>query len=91
MQEIVAAGQTGLHFAAKDSLDLSEKVSWAWEHRNRVRIMGHEGRLEYENKYTSARNHSLLMEIYERALNKPALFDYGSPREDFVRAFQSEG
>jgi glycosyltransferase involved in cell wall biosynthesis len=68
MQEIVADGRTGLHFQAGDPQDLAKKVEWAWEHPEEMDAMGHQARLEFEKKYTAARNIEMLEEIYESAI-----------------------
>jgi glycosyltransferase involved in cell wall biosynthesis len=68
MQEIVANGQTGLHFSPADPGDLGAKVSWAWSHPSEMEEMGRRARLEYEAKYTANRNYDLLMTAYEFAL-----------------------
>ena len=70
MKEIVADGVTGLHFSAGDADDLMRKVAWAWRHPSEMREMGAAARREYEDYYTADRNYSLLMEIYERTLNR---------------------
>jgi glycosyltransferase involved in cell wall biosynthesis len=68
MEEIVADGYNGLHFAPLDSDDLATKVDWAWAHPEQMERMGKEARREYQTKYTAERNHALLMEIYARAI-----------------------
>jgi len=68
MQEIVADGQTGLHFNAGDPGNLAAKVSWAWSHGSEMQEMGRTARLEYETKYTPNRNYDLLMTAYDLAL-----------------------
>jgi glycosyltransferase involved in cell wall biosynthesis len=68
MQEIVDEGRTGLHFTPGDGEDLAEKVEWAWNHPERMRLMGREARREYETKYTAEKNYPLLMEIYQRVV-----------------------
>jgi glycosyltransferase involved in cell wall biosynthesis len=71
MQEIVADGRTGLHFAPGDPEDLAKKVHWAWTHPQEMAEMGRAARAEYEAKYTAERNCAMLMQIYRRALDKP--------------------
>ena len=68
MQEIVDDGRTGLHFTAGDAHDLAEKVDWAWNHTERMRLMRKEARREFESKYTAEKNYPLLMEIYRHAV-----------------------
>jgi len=68
MEEIVADGQTGIHFSPGDPEDLARKVEWAWTHPQEMRAMGASGRKEYEAKYTAEKNYPILMNIYQRAL-----------------------
>jgi len=68
MLEIVEDGRTGLHFTPGDAEDLAEKIEWAWNHPERMRQMGEEGRREYESKYTADKNYPRLMEIYQHAM-----------------------
>jgi len=68
MQEIVAHGRTGLHFAPGDPADLAEKVEWAWAHPDEIRAMGQAARREYEEKYTAEKNYPMLMSIYQKAI-----------------------
>jgi glycosyltransferase involved in cell wall biosynthesis len=73
MQEIVDDGRTGFHFAPGSAEDLAEKVDWAWNHPERMQLMGEEARREYESKYTAEQNYSRLMEIYRHAIAGPEL------------------
>jgi glycosyltransferase involved in cell wall biosynthesis len=68
MAEIVADGETGLHFTAGDDGDLAAKVEWAWTHPKEMEEMGRAARREYETKYTPEINYKQLMEIYQRAM-----------------------
>jgi glycosyltransferase involved in cell wall biosynthesis len=70
IEEVVIDGRTGLHFTPGDSSDLAEKVQWAWNHPSELVLMGRLARREYECCYTSERNYAMLMEIYERVLNR---------------------
>jgi glycosyltransferase involved in cell wall biosynthesis len=70
MEEIVVDGVTGLHFSPGDADDLISTVEWAWHHPSETGEMGRAARYEYESRYTADRNYSLLMEIYERTLNR---------------------
>lgn len=75
MKEIVEDGRTGFHFTPGDARDLAEKVDWAWNNPDRMRVMGEEARQEYESKYTEEKNYPRLMEIYQHAIHgaKPKL------------------
>lgn len=79
MQEIVAHQQTGLHFAPNCSEQLADVTALAWEHPARMREMGRAARHEFELKYSAEKNHSLLMEIYQQAMQKP--FSSGVPSD----------
>lgn len=68
MQEIVAGGQTGLHFQPGSTGHLADRVKWAWEHPNEVAEMGRNARHEYESKYTAEKNYEMLIDIYRRAI-----------------------
>jgi glycosyltransferase involved in cell wall biosynthesis len=90
MQEIVKDHQTGLHFEPGNYDDLADKVAWAWAHPARMRAMGLAGRGEYELKYTAEKNHALLMDIYQQAMQRPASSDYDcNLQTDFVGIGQS--
>jgi glycosyltransferase involved in cell wall biosynthesis len=68
MQEIVADGQTGLHFTPGDPDDLSAKVEYAWSHPADMQTMGANARLEFEARYTARANYTSLMSIYQDAI-----------------------
>jgi glycosyltransferase involved in cell wall biosynthesis len=70
IQEVVTDGRTGRHFAVGDASDLAEKVDWAWNHPAELRVMGMAARLEYERRYTSDKNYSLLTDIYAQVINR---------------------
>jgi glycosyltransferase involved in cell wall biosynthesis len=68
MEEIVAHGQTGLHFTPGDAGDLAAKVAWACAHPEEMFAMGVAARAEYEAKYTPERNLAMLTSIYKHTL-----------------------
>lgn len=68
MSEVVRDGHTGLHFNPGEAGDLAEKILWAWEHPQAMCRMGKAARAEYEQKYTASRNHEMLMNIYQKAM-----------------------
>ncbi len=70
MEEIVADGCTGLHFAPGQTDDLAAKMDWAWENPERMKAMGCDARREYETKYTAEINYKLLMDIYGQVLGQ---------------------
>ena len=65
--DIVDHGRTGLRFHPADGADLAAKVREALADRNKLAEMRRAARAEFEGKYTGARNHEMLMAIYERA------------------------
>jgi glycosyltransferase involved in cell wall biosynthesis len=68
MQEIIADGESGLHFQAGDVHDLRRKMQWVWEHPVDVVRMGARARQEFEQKYAAERNLLMLEEAYEFAM-----------------------
>lgn len=66
--EIVDRNRTGLCFRAGDSVDLSEKIDWAWEHPEAMAAMGRAARAKYETNYTADRNYTMLMQTYHAAI-----------------------
>jgi len=67
---IVNHGQTGLLFGRKNPRDLAEKILWLWNHPKERDRMGRSGRKEFEKKYTAERNYQILMEIYNRTIER---------------------
>lgn len=70
MAEIVEDRKTGLHFTAGDADDLAAKVHWAWTHPEEMRELANGARAEFQAKYAAERNYRLLIEIYNRCLNR---------------------
>jgi glycosyltransferase involved in cell wall biosynthesis len=68
MEEVVEDGRTGLLFDPGDPAALAAKVRWAETHPEAMAAMGRAARLEYEQKYTAARNLEQLLWIYEAAI-----------------------
>ena len=68
MAELVDDRRTGLLFRPGDAADLADRIRWAHRHPEEMEVMGRAGRLEYEDKFTAARNQTLLSEIYDSAL-----------------------
>ncbi|MBD3377790.1 glycosyltransferase [candidate division KSB1 bacterium] len=68
MAELVEHGKTGLLFEPGNASDLAAKMTWAWEHKEEMRIMGENARRIYEEKYTPEKNYEMLMNIYEKAI-----------------------
>ncbi len=87
MQEIVSHRHTGLHFEPGSSEHLAESVSWGWANPARMRAMGRAARRQFELKYTAEKNHSLLLDIYHRAMQEPSpVCDPCEPPSELVSA-----
>jgi glycosyltransferase involved in cell wall biosynthesis len=67
MEEIVDDGGTGLHFRPGDPDDLVAKVRAILAEPNRLQCMRALARRIFEQKFTAAINHEMLMAVYERA------------------------
>lgn len=72
IEEMLDDGVTGLHFAPGDPEGLAKKVAWAWEHLRELAAMGKAARRAYEDRYTADANYSLLMKIYDSAIDANA-------------------
>lgn len=70
LQEIATDGETGLGFKVGDSLDLAEKMRWAWSHPREMLNMGSAGRSVLDQKYSAESNYSQLVQIYQHAMRK---------------------
>ncbi|PKM80399.1 MAG: glycosyl transferase family 1 [Firmicutes bacterium HGW-Firmicutes-14] len=70
MATLVNHGQTGLHFTPGDPDGLAAKVEWAFNNPDEMRRMGLNARREYEEKYTAQQNYKMLMNIYNRAIER---------------------
>jgi glycosyltransferase involved in cell wall biosynthesis len=68
LAELVTDGNTGLLFEPGNATDLAEKMRWAQENPEAMANMGKQARLEYETKYTAARNYQQLIAIYQDAI-----------------------
>lgn len=79
MAEIVEDRVTGLHFEPGSAEDLATKLDWAWTHQQEVGEMGRAARLEYERRYTAERNLPMLLDIYNRVLDRDSDAVYEKP------------
>jgi glycosyltransferase involved in cell wall biosynthesis len=68
--EIVGNGQTGIYFHPGNAADLAEKALWAWEHPIELAEMGRAARKVFTKEYSAGKNFEMLMDIYNRALEK---------------------
>lgn len=70
MAELVEDGKTGLLFEAGNPYDLAQKIKWMIEHEEECIQMGKNARKIFEEKYTAERNFKILMDIYNKALQR---------------------
>ncbi len=70
LADLVQDGKTGLLFERANPRDLAEKALWLWEHPEERDRMAREAREEFEEKYTAERNYKILMEIYNKAIER---------------------
>lgn len=68
LPELIQHGKTGLIFDPEHLEDLSEKINWLIEHEEARTEMGENARIEFETRYTAAKNYDILMEIYNQAI-----------------------
>lgn len=68
MSSLVVDGRTGLQFRRGDPDDLATKLVWLWSHPHQCDAMRRGARREFEEKYSGARNHEMLMDIYAQAM-----------------------
>jgi len=70
MSSLIRHQQTGLHFRAGDADDLVTQVRWARSHPEALQEMRQAARQEFEAKYTADRNHDMLLNIYQTAMQR---------------------
>jgi glycosyltransferase involved in cell wall biosynthesis len=68
--ETVVEGENGWRFIPRDANDLARVVQEAWSHPEELRRRGDIARRHYLEKYTPERNHEILMEIYQTAIER---------------------
>ena len=71
LAEIIADGNTGLHFEPGNSQDLISKVNWACDNPAAISQMGHEARKSFERYYSPEKNYEMLLNIYQQAISSP--------------------
>ena len=72
MAEMIDHGRNGLHFKPGSVRDLVDRILWANQHPIEMAHMGQNARAEYEAKYTTERNYTMLMDIYEKTIENHA-------------------
>ena len=70
MSSLVRHRQTGLHFRVGDVDNLVAKVRRALSHPEMLQEMRRAARQEFEAKYTADRNHNMLLNIYQAAMQR---------------------
>lgn len=73
MSSLIDHGRTGLHFRPGDAQDLASQVEWALAHPYELSRMRLETRAEFDAKYTAEKNYQILMDIYQRVIDKKKL------------------
>ena len=68
LPSIVSDGVNGVVFMAASPQSLLDRVSHAWQTPGMLAALGSGARAEFEAKYTSAINHTILLGIYEKAI-----------------------
>lgn len=68
MKELVDPGRTGLHFNIGDSKDLITKIEWLLDNPQKLAIMRHEARTEFETRFAAQTNYQQLIDIYQQAI-----------------------
>ena len=70
IRELIQDKLTGIFFKAQNSNDLIAKIEYLMKNRELVNQMGKNARQVYQDNYRPERNYHILMDIYERTLNK---------------------
>lgn len=70
--ELVEHGRTGLHFRPGEAADLARQVRSLRDCPSELSWMRRDARIEFERKYTAARNYALLTGIYASATGRTA-------------------
>ena len=66
--ELIEDGEDGFIFEPGNAQALAEKVQWIWEHRNKAREMGMQGRKKIEEQFNAELHYNGLMSIYNSVL-----------------------
>ena len=68
--ELVSDQRTGLLFESGNPRDLADKARWLWTHPVEARAMGEKGLEVYKERFTQEQCYKILIETYERLINK---------------------
>ena len=69
LTEMIDNGKTGLFFEPGDENNLAEKILWAVNHSDKIKLMGENAQKEVLKKYNSEGHYEKLIKIYERIKN----------------------
>lgn len=70
MSSLIRPHQTGLHFQPGNSQSLLAQVEWALAHPEALAQMRQEARAMFESSYSSEKNYSQLIHIYQQTLGQ---------------------
>lgn len=68
MAEVIEPGVIGAYIRPGDAEDIAEQVANLWQNPEHSVRMGHNARKTYLERYTAARNYTLLIDIYSDVL-----------------------
>ena len=74
--EVVKDGVTGLLVPPGDEARLADRLRWANEHRDEMRRMGSNARLEYEARYRGPAHLDALLGTYDRLIEAGGSFAF---------------
>jgi len=75
---LVTDGLDGVLVAPHDAADVARALSWLLEHESAARVMGEQGRLKLERRYTVERIADIVEGCYARVLRKRRTFASGA-------------
>jgi glycosyltransferase involved in cell wall biosynthesis len=70
--EIVEDGVTGLLAGPGDVADLANRMRWALDHPNEMRLMGDVARQRYEQRFSGPVHLEALLQVYRSAVARAA-------------------
>ncbi len=66
--ELVSDHKTGILFEPGNATDLAEKAEWLWHHPDEARLMGRNGFLLYQERFTEDGCYKTLSDLYARLI-----------------------
>ena len=70
MKDIIKDLHSGLTFEAGNASSLKNKIKYLLENKEKIEVLGKNGRMEFENKYTFQMNYNILINIYEKFIQE---------------------